>query len=357
MKSLSFKRKGSAIRVMPDAASKKPYNWDRMVYFIFLVLVFGFLITWGIRKIFYIEAYGQVMYQNVDVRILNDCRVMKYYVLEDDTVHEGDTLFMYLRHTNKDGSSFTADLDGSVSNNQYDWVVREIYALRKTIAVNNTDLSKKQKEIKTIEAEIPAMKNQVTLDAMPLARLDVRQNELNQLRAEAERIQSENNELTNLINSLKPMIPANPQNKKGNATATGNDDMNESGEIGYYVSPIEGAINRIYTKPFETALKSEVIMSIHKNSPIYVKAFFNQEDMKYCNMGDEVNLEFPDGTTSKGIIRRFYYSTIPLPEEFQKRYEPTQRSIAADVYPVDSTAQKNWRTFYKMSVAIKRFKF
>lgn len=357
MKSLSFKRKGSSIRVMPEPTLRKHYNWDRLVYLIFLLGLLGFLLTWGFKKIFYIEANGQIMFENVEVRILNDCRVLKYYIFEDDTVKTGDTLFMYVER-NQDNNGLTADIDGSSIDNRFDWVVREIYALRKKIVVNNTEVQEKGKQIKVIEKEIPAMKNQVILDAMPLARLDVRQNELNQLKADVERINSENKELNTLIGSLTPLIRKQAKPKAGHGKyevmGTGADDENI---IKYYLSPIEGSVNRIFTRQFETALRQEVVMSIHKNSPIYIRTFFNQEDIAYFKTGDEVQLRFPDGSESKGILRRFYYSTIALPEEFQKRYEPTQRTIAADVYPADTLDRQQWRAFYKMSVEIKRFKY
>ena len=357
MKSLSFKRKGSSIRVMPEPTLRKHYNWDRLVYLVFLLVLFGFLLTWGLKKLFYIEANGQIMFENVEVRILNDCRVLNYYIYEDDTVKIGDTLFMYVER-NQDNNGLTADIDGSSIDNRFDWVIREIYALRKKIAVNNTEILEKNKQARLIEKELPAMKNQVILDAMPLSRLDARQNELNQLRSDVERIKAENTELNNLIGSLKPLVKkqVKPKTANGNyeVMGTGADDENI---IKYYLSPIEGSVNRIFTRQFETALRQEVVMSIHKNSPIYVRTFFNQEDLAYFHTGDEVQLRFPDGSESKGIVRRFYYSTIALPEEFQKRYEPTQRTIAADVYPADTLDRQQWRTFYKMSVEIKRFKY
>jgi hypothetical protein len=323
------------------------------------VLLVVYLLTWGFQKIFYIEADGQILFENVEVRILNDCRILQYYNMEDDTVKIGDTLFMYVeRSQNTSGSGLTADVDGNSIDSRFDWVIREIYSLRKKIAVNNTEIYEKAKQARIIEKEIPAMKNQVILDAMPLARLDVRQNEMNQMLADIERIKSENRELTSLIGTLSPLIPKQAKSKTSHTTnesvGTNADDENI---IKYYLSPIEGSINRIFTRQFETSLRQEVVMSIHKNSPIYIRAFFNQEDIQYFKTGDEVQLHFPDGSQSKGILRRFYFSTIALPEEFQKRYEPTQRTIAADVYPADTLDQKQWRAFYKMSVEVRRFKY
>ena len=358
MKSLNFKRKGSTIRVMPEPEMRKHINWDRMVYFIFLLLLVGFLATWGFKKIFYIEANGQVMFENVDVRILKDCRVMKYYVMEDDTVKVGDTLFMYIERADDYGTGGFADLVSSGSSSSpYDWVVREMYELKKKMAVNVTEEHQKEDEIKVIEKEIPALKNQVTLDALSLDRLDTREKDLVDLQAELDQLKAENRELEKLLGTLTPLVPKNQKSKPIPGIMDSGGDFGNNTEVKWYLSPIDGSVNRIYSKTFETALKSEVIMSIHKNSPIYVRSFFNQSDMEYFKVGDEVILKFPDGIESRGVIRRFFYSTVALPEEFQKRYEPTTRSIAADIYPVDSMEQRSWHAFYKMGVEITKFKY
>ncbi|TND08075.1 MAG: hypothetical protein FD123_2629 [Bacteroidetes bacterium] len=366
MKSIDFKRKGAAIRVMPDDADKRrSYNWDRIVYFAFLILLFLFLGWYLFDKIFYVKANGQVLFENVNVRLMNDCRVLNYYKNEDDTVAVGDSLFLYVEDIDEDdgggsGASVATGRDSSSGNNRYDWVEREIYNLRKKIAVNNTEIREQTDLVRTYETEIPKLKNEVILDALPQARLDLRLHDITELKAAVGRINSENNELRKLIAQLTALLPADKKMRvaSGTAIAAGAGGSGEDvTEPRVFLAPIEGSVNRIYTRQFETALKQEVVMSIHKNSPIYVRAFFNQEDMEYFMEGDELTVHFPDGSESKGILKRFYYSTVPLPEEFQKRYEPVQRSIAADVYPADSTEQKLWRSFYKMSVEVTKFKY
>lgn len=366
MKSIDFKRKGSAIRVMPEenGAPKRRQNWDRIVYFAFLGLLFGFLGWYLFDKIFYLSANGQVLFENVNVRLMNDCRVLNYYKHEDDTVKPGDSLFMYVEDLDEDdggsGASMATGRDSSSGSNRYDWVEREIYSLRKKMAVNNTEIREQQDLVKTYEAELPRLKNEVILDAMPQARLDLRIHDITELNATIRRINAENTELRKLIAQLTAMLPADKKKRisSGTAAAAGGGGSGEDvSEPRIFVAPIEGSVNRIYTRQFETALKSEVVMSIHKNSPIYVRAFFNQDDLEHFSEGDLLTIHFPDGQKSKGILKRFYYSTIPMPEEFQKRYEPVQRSIAADIYPADSTQQKLWRAFYKMSVEVSKFKY
>lgn len=363
MKSIDFKRKGAAIRVMPDEAGrKKNYNWDRIVYFVFLILLFGFLGWYLFDKIFYVNANGQVLFENVNIRLMNDCRVLSYYKHEDDTVQVGDSLFLFVEDIQEDdggGAAVATGRDSSKGSSRYDWVEREIYNLQKKIAVNNTEIREQQSVIAQYEAELPKLRNEVILDALPQARLDVRLTDITEMKAAALRLNAENGELRRLIAQLTAMLPADQKSRvsAGTAIAAGAGSGEDVTEPRVFLAPIEGSVNRIYTRQFETALKSEVIMSIHKNSPIYVRAFFRQDDMEHFSEGDLLTVHFPDGSEGKGLLRRFYYSTVPLPEEFQKRYEPVQRSIAADIYPADSTELAHWRAFYKMSVEVTKFKY
>jgi len=125
----------------------------------------------------------------------------------------------------------------------------------------------------------------------------------------------------------------------------------------YFISPIAGTINQIFTKEFETALRDEVVLSVHKKSPIFVRAYFDQKDLDQISIGEEFTVTFPDGTVSKGILKSFYYSTIPLPEEFQKRYEPVSRAVVGDIYPVNIEEAGLWKDFYKMSVDVSKYKY
>jgi multidrug resistance efflux pump len=198
--------------------------------------------------------------------------------------------------------------------------------------------------------------------------LDVRQNEIVQLKAENSRLAEEVSEAKKILGQLQSDLAAGGS-KSGNVKS----DVQINGGSGaagdnsglaevekkkeYFISPIAGTINQIFTKEFETALRNDVVLSIHKKSPIFVRVYFNQEDLDQIAVGEEFDITFPDGTVSKGILKSFYYSTIPLPEEFQKRYEPVSRAVVGDVYPVNIDEAKRWKDFYKMSVDVSKYKY
>ncbi len=124
---------------------------------------------------------------------------------------------------------------------------------------------------------------------------------------------------------------------------------NISGEIFY--SPFSGMVTRIYFDSYEVALKGQKIMDIFQPTGVRIKAFFEQKDLKYVKKGKEVMIEFPDGEKIKGKISRFYFASLALPPEFQKKYEPLHRSIAVDILPINPESLAN-RQIDKMSVFV-----
>lgn len=315
------------------------------------------------------------MYENVDIRLLDDCRVTRYFVHEYDSVRVGDTLFEYIDDKDDSQNSSQNNSGGGVSvevnanrGGDNSWVQREVLNKQEKIS---SSLAKKKENlslIKSYEAELERIRASVVLGVLPQSRLDVRQNEIVQLKAENSRIDEEIAGTRRIMSQLQSELAAS---RSANQTAPNSSSESsiinsQGGAAGaeteqkkkkYFISPISGSINRIYTLEYETALRDEVVLAIHKKSPIFVRAYFDQEDLADVAVGEEFTVTFPDGTVSRGILKSFYYSTIPLPEEFQKKYEPVSRAVVGDIYPVNADESHQWKNFYKMSVEISKYKY
>lgn len=379
MKSINFKRRGTEIRTLPEESRTARRKWDRITYILILIVLLGLGIYYASTKVFYTRAQGQVLYENVDIRLLDDCRVTRYFVHEYDSVRVGDTLFEYI-NDNDDTDNGDGGNGGNVSvsvnaggGNDNSWIEREILNKKEKIG----SLEAKRKEnlslIKSYEAELERIRASVVLGVLPQSRLDIRQNEIVQLKAENSRLQEEISETKKILSQLQSDLASSDNNKSGVKSSV---KINGGGAQGaqetdgdngglaelekkkqYFISPIAGTINQIFTKEFETALRDEVVLSVHKKSPIFVRVYFDQKDLDQIGVGEEFTVTFPDGTVSKGILKSFYYSTIPLPEEFQKRYEPVSRAVVGDIYPVNIDEAKRWKDFYKMSVDVSKYKY
>ncbi len=374
MKSVNFQRNKALIRVVNEQKVKKQRNWDRILYLGLLGLFLVFVIYYLITKYLFIHAYGHVIIESTRIRLTDDARIIEFYVKEGDRIEQNDTLFSYALDRDDDisgNSSYAQSVNiGSIEGgSRDDWWVKEIYALKKKIALNNIEISENENLINGYKKEIKRISNEVILDVLPKTRLEYIQNEMVNLHVQNKKLEKENKELNSLMKGLGPskktrkINGVNIRTKKGGGAAgdkQGVEKLNFSEELltqaKYFKSPVNGIATRIYIHTYETALKSEEIMSVHEGEPAYIKAYFEQEDLRHFKEGDLFSIEFPDGTVSKGILKRFYIATYTLPEEFQKKYEPTTRSIAADIYPIDSLEIKKWKTFYKMSVDISKLK-
>jgi hypothetical protein len=364
MKSLNFQRNKSLIRVVNERKVTIKRNWDRIVYLGLLVAFILFMCYYFISKLLFVHGYGHIIIDKTTVRLTDDARIISFYKAEGDSISINDTLFSYALDRDDEFNSNNLSIDAS-SQDKDDWWKKEEYALKKKIALNSIDISVNSELIKTYSKEIKRVTNEVILDILPKTRLDVVQNEINKLEAENKKLNIENVQLNNLIKSTGPRLNGKSYNlnlqRAGQNPFSGLQSLAFSEEFlsepKYFKSPVNGISTQIFSHNFETVLKDEKIMEIHHNQTAFVKAYFALEDVKQFKINDEVTISFPDGTNSKGILKRLYNATYTLPEEFQKKYESTTRVIAADVYPIDSTEIKKWEMFYKISVDISKSKF
>lgn len=365
MKNISFKRKESLIRGLETKKTKRskaPKNWDRIVYLIILGLFLFFLVSYLINKFLYIEADGQILFDKVDIRNTDDCRVIDLFVNLGDSVEIGDSLFSFLPDQPPGGFNEFGTYEfamGQRKNADVSWAEKEIFKKQEDIKLNNYVIGEKTKMLNILNGEMERIRNEVSLDVLPRTALDNHMAKMNQLKYDIEALKGENRLIYASFAQLKGMI--RKLGSTGTADANGNfpggGGPGSSNPNRIFYSPLQGTITQIFKNNFEVALKEEVIMSIHRPKNIFIKAYFDQKDLRYLAVNDIVNIQFPDGTDGKGIIKRFYFATYQLPEEFQKKYEPTTRALSADIFPLDTNDLHKWKTFWKLGIVITKFKY
>ncbi|HRH09986.1 MAG TPA: hypothetical protein PLU73_00650 [Bacteroidia bacterium] len=376
MKSISFQRNKSLIRVVNEKQGKQKNNWDRIIYLALLCLFVLLLTYYVFVKLFFIHANGHVIIESTKVRLTDDARIIDFYVSEGDSVRLNDTLFSYALDLDQDQASrstFNSDIISEAQGETRDlWHLKESYNLKKSIELNYTRIKENKELINSYNEEIKRLTNEVILDVLPKTRLDVVQNEIIKLKNENKQLIDENNTYARLMNSITP-LPANSTRKsKRRSKRKGGNNVEQPKSIPinklfftdellshekFFRAPMSGIVTRIYIKPSETALKTEEILNIHRGFPAFIKAFFEQKDLRYFSIGDKFTLEFPDGSKSIGVLKRFYIATYQMPDEFQAKYEPTTRTIAGDIYPEKESDREKWLIFNKMSVEISKYKY
>jgi hypothetical protein len=368
MKNINFKRSNSAIRVWDeDQNTKKNINWDRLLYLVILAMFLFFGGRYLVSKFLYVNATGHILFEKRNIRNINDCQIVKFMVNEGDSVKTGDTLFSFVDDDENLGGGFGGIGSNGISitatqggKSNKEWIEREIYMLRKAIAGNNVRMTENAKISALYTSQLKRTRQMVMLDLTPRSKLDELERSIEELNYENKRLQEENSQSAIFLNKLMNMDPTISGGSTLTASGGGGGNGGGGGEQDfkkYYFSPIDGTVTKINFQDMEVALKSEIILSVHKPENIYVKVFFDQRDLGDVNIGDIITIIFPDGTKSQGRITRFYFATNALPEEFQKKYEPTTRTLLADVYPVNTDELKKWKAFYRMGVNITKFRY
>ena len=243
-----------------------------------------------------------------------------------------------------------------------DWIDREIYNLEKNIALNRTRINEYNSNISSLENELERIRQEVILDVLPKSKLENQERSISSLKIDVQQKQQENSMFTKQISKLKAMkTNVAVQEKPTPAQVSMQNNGNGSGGPGskegskkVLLSPFEGKVTRIYFKEHEVALKSELVMTIHKPKNIRVKAYIEQDDIGAVTVGKEVDIEFPDGTKTVGRVEKFHFTTSRLPEEFQKKYESTTRNIIVDIKPLNINLDL---IYHKMEVKIRISKY
>ncbi|RYM33268.1 hypothetical protein ERX46_09995 [Brumimicrobium glaciale] len=364
MKSINFKRRDIAVTESasePKKVPKKPMNWDRLIYFLILSVILFFIVRYFVNNTFYIEAVGQVRFQNVKFRNTADSRIMEFHKGAGDEVKVGDSLFTYIDADQYGEMNLGFSLEGTYSTIQaketkQSWIEREMYELEKDISIKQSMLNENQKLISFYTNQAKNIEEQVILDVVPKSEYTNTIDRRNRLIAENSATAAEIKIYEQQLKSLNSKLDlANEMGLSAQGNSKSGTNLDSLRKV--FKSPMEGTITELYKSEFEVALKSENILSIHKPENVFIKAFFNQEDLKELRENDVVTLEFPDGTKSEGYIKKFYFSTYLIPVEFQNRYDPPTRTLSADIYPVNTEDLKKWRKFYKMRVTITKGKF
>jgi len=369
MKSINFQRNKGIIRVVNEEKIRKSRNWDRVIYIALLIVFLLLILYYIIHKYFFVSANGQVLLESLNIRLADDARIYDFKVDEGDSIHINDTLFAYASVLNNNSGNYGSNPMSATSTGDDNWWRKEIYNLNKKISINLTDINKNKQLIENYRSELTRLTNEAILDALPKARLEQLKVEITRLSAENEKLENENMQLKGMIGSVphtSSTYKSNVHYYGGGGSSKSKKNKNEvkynfSGEYlsppKFFLSPIEGVVTRLHISPYETALKDESIISLNKNYKLLIKVFLEQENVSDVKVGDLFKIEFPDNSESVGVLKQFYFSTFAMPEEFQKKYEPTTRTVAADLYPLNNEEAKKWKAYYKMSVKITKFKY
>lgn len=344
----------SVLRTVEEPKRKKKFNWDRLFFILLLTWLVYYFGGRMYRSYAEIMVNGQVMLEKMSVNFTEEIRIKRMMIDEGDEVIAGDSLFSYVVETQTD-NDFNNTFNTHDGNSN--WFLREKMAITRQIQLKKSDRKGIQTLIELKKAELEALKQRVYLGSELSHKIEPIKAKIQELENEKTSLSAEIRVLNNYLYRLKKQEELAMSQKLDRVKFEIEARAAFESLILYYTTPITGLIGQIHKEENEVCYRSESVMTIHKLGVIKIKAYFLPEFADDIAIGDEVEVLFEDGSESKGVIQNFYISTYPLPPEFQKRYEPTTRSIVVDIVPKDELEAENWLSYYKMSVKVVKSRF
>ena len=360
MKPFKFKSKATVLRGVREDKSPKRTNWDRVIYLILFLLIFVSLLFYTLQKNIFINVDGQIYSERFTVNFPEDIIVERYFYKEGDTIKKGDSLFYYKYNLDRDWDSegrggIAVALAGGGNRDNSDWYLRERIQTEKNISIKIIEIKEIDDNVKRILSDLERLKREVYLDVYPKLELEAAQLKLKSLQVDRDKFEAEIRYLRKYLALLNAWEVQS--NQAGVATIGGGGDGGNVLKWAYFHSPVEGIISKIYNVPEETSYKKDVVMYLSNTDKLFIIAYIEQKDIGYFEVGETLQLDFPDGSISQGKIHSYYLNTEELPLEFKKAKDRDRRSVVAKVVPTKIEDQDHWKKYYQYEVRISKTKF
>ncbi len=335
MRKFSYKEGKAIIRTLKEPKiEKKRWNFDRILFIVVLIGLSYWLMSFVYKKTAWIYGNGQILMEKVDVNFTKDIRLKEIYINEGQSVSVKDTLFRYFQDEfDSDASLLVKGID------RQEALGLSLEKLRREIQLKRAMLGAQQRRLNMVTEREKELINLVVLDVYTKPKLD-------EIRANIAAIEE-------AIFLLKNEIYLLDTHRKRQNKVYKTGSIYTSGHINNYISPINGVIGQIHKNSEEACYKKERVMTIHNKDKVFIKAYFDLNDASSINQGTTVIVELPNGFKSKGIINKLYIATYEAPTEFQKKYEPTERNILAEIIPLEEKEIPYWAQYYKLNLKVK----
>lgn len=279
----------------PEKSKKR--RWDRWLYLGILVLLLGSFIRWLTTPWFFDYAHGILLQEQYDVKFTNDIRVLDYKIHEDEYVLKGDTLFAYERF-NENSNDKNIHLDSLQMLRNHNNGKEALIAIEAQIEKRRLFLIALKKRLNYWLSEHTRKEKLVYLNVITQNELANVDRSIDDTRYEIATIQAEFQTLINeRLKMLQSLSYADRLNKVG---------LHFANQKTYFISPVDGKIDRIVVQENQICYKPEKVFSIIK--PVYfVRAYIEMSDLDKFEIGDDVVVVLPYGYKNlAGKVNKMY---------------------------------------------------
>ncbi|MFB6319527.1 HlyD family secretion protein [Saccharicrinis sp. FJH54] len=341
MKKFSYNNRGSSLRSIAEIEMKKRKNWDRIIYLVILWAILGSLLFYVGKKTLFVFSSGELVTEGFKIKFMEDVKVSRFYVNQDDFVNVGDTLFYFT--PSEDYDTLQDEQENFLAD---DWYNREIINTEKSIGLKNTQIQEKQRQYSSARSDLRKLEKEVYLDISNQSEVDKKKIVVDGLSSEISGLKKEVEYLENYKKQLEERMA-----EKGELLH----QRNVMSRNLYYTSPVAGKVNLIHRRPGEINYKGEIVMEVIDPKNVTVAAYVKQSDIGDFKIGSRVRIEFPGGEMSSGKVSFISYTAQEMPLYLQNPTDPNNMRLKIIVEPWDEEHRKEWPLHYS-NLGVKVFK-
>lgn len=347
MKSEYFNKRSQSSQLRGHREKPKPkqINWDRIVYFVLLILILGFLSYYLFLNTFYVSGEGLVVTETVKIKAPEDMEIQEQLVSRNSYIGKGEPLFRYTLMNWTDTTDDEIEkLAEDITDEQ-----EQIEELEDDVTLQRQSIREIQDRIAFLEQKKENFLEKVRLNAATSYEVDEVESSLFNARSNLRQAQSELNVLANNLNRHIQ----NRNNLQENLQELESGDSS----LKTYYSPVSGRVYNISVSDNQQAFRSDPIVSIKPDrADVYIFSVFDREDAEYIQPGTVMKIEFDNGQESEGVIRSSYDARENLIDHFEQTGSLTTEYSVVEVVPIDSTTRAQWLDLDRSGLSIYRKK-
>ena len=324
---MKLRNRKSYITNLPEGTapvSVKP-KITQLIYFSILGLIVAYLVYIAVGRLFYLNARGQVEIEKTLISSTRGGHISTLKVREGQQLQKGD-------------------------------LIVRIDALKQCIPEENRQLQKLRLDIGLNEQRIVLLK----VKQAELAKLQ-RGGELRRaLELERESVaygrqfwREQNKLASDLALTGKELELQRAQLKRLEKNMR-NQIVPSECRAEVIRAPFAARVQVVRRRVEEFAKRGEAIVILTRNhAPVRIEAYFTEDELKYINMGKQIDVTFPDGVESTGVVKAIYSSAYSVPEREWKGYRPLTTGVRVHLFPINKNEEIHWKQYDRMEVRVR----
>jgi multidrug resistance efflux pump len=120
------------------------------------------------------------------------------------------------------------------------------------------------------------------------------------------------------------------------------------------LSPYAAQVQVVWHRAKEFVNRGEPIVTLLRDhSSVRIVAYVKGDSLKHISPGKIIDITFPDGTKSSGVVKAIHSSAYSISEANWSSYDSPATELGVHLYPLSKDEEKIWKRYDRMEVQVR----